>query len=823
MLLSNFIKLCFFVLFVFTICETKAQKLREKTANNLFENMNYYDAFPIYNELASKKNASYEVIQRAGITAYNLIDYVNAEIYFKKIVANYSSQFTTDDAIHLFQALRYNGKYDEVKSFIITLKSKNTHLKWQELYAKFPDYITDIKKDSSLYTITNIESINTEYSEFAPYLDVKKNQLLFSSNRKNSYSENKMFSWDNTYFIDSYTAKKQDSLHFEPAISLGGDFKTNLHDGPTAVTNNGTKLFVTRTYNETKKEANLSAGKTGNIPVIKRFDIIIYTKNSDGKWDEGTKFPYCSREYSVGNPSLTDNGNRMYFSSDMPGGYGKSDIWYSDYKNNEWQKPINLGANVNTEERETFPYIFENDILFFASDGRASLGGLDIYFCTPTLDEYFEPKALSYPINTKYDDFGLFLNSNFRNGYIASNRLGGKGKDDIYFFNSKISIIDLKERGKVYDWNTKLPINNARVFLLDPYFEKLDSTLTPNTGAFEMNVKQLGKYKLGVKERTRFYDKIVAVDTLKVGKHERVIYLYPKYRFSLKVQDSLTNDIIPSATVTLVYKNKALKEEGVTDKLGYIYNLLRNYKMRDKVEIDLIIEKEGYQKKIVPKSFILDTAVIVNSFIKLIKKKEISYELEIVDEQGNPIIAQIEIVNNTTNASVYKKKPNGRERISLKSGENYGISVAADGYLFQSENLDIPEDAEYSKVKRIVLKRLTKGSNIVLNNVFFDHARATLSPSSINELNRLYDILVSNPSMKIELSGHTDNSGSKITNKKLSLARAKSVVDYLISKGIGANRLTSVGYGFDKPVASNLTEEGRQLNRRTELKILEIN
>jgi outer membrane protein OmpA-like peptidoglycan-associated protein len=161
--------------------------------------------------------------------------------------------------------------------------------------------------------------------------------------------------------------------------------------------------------------------------------------------------------------------------------------------------------------------------------------------------------------------------------------------------------------------------------------------------------------------------------------------------------------------------------------------------------------------------------------------------------------------------------------LQLKSGENYGISVAAEGYLFQSENLDIPDDAEYNIVKRIVLKKLSKGSNIVLNNVFFDVAKATLRPTSINELDRLYNVLLSNPSMKIELSGHTDNQGSKVLNQKLSLARANAVVDYLISKGISGDRLVSKGYGYDKPVASNNTEEGRQLNRRTELKILEIN
>lgn len=801
------------ILLIFCYSLTNAQSLKQKAANKLYANMAYSEAYMYFKELTAKKHTtSDDNIRKTAMCAYNIMDYINSEKYFKMLLNQFPNQFNINDAFTLFQSLKYNGKYNEVNSFLEIINAKKPNSILANSYKLNPNYLSEIKKDSGSYIIKNLDAINTECSEFSPYYDSHLNRLIFSSNRKNSISENEVFAWDNTYFIDSYSAYKQDSINFNSPSTISGTFKTKHHDGPIIVSADGKKMFVTRTNKLTEKNK------------IRRFDIIIYTLNPDGKWDDGVKFPFCSEDYSLGHPALTNDGKRIYFSSDMPGGFGKSDLWYSDNVNNQWQKPINLGPTINTEERESFPFIYENNILFFASDGRVGLGGLDIYFCSPTMDAYFEPQALSYPINTKYDDFGIYLNTDFKSGYIASNRDKGKGKDDIYYFNAKQSIINIYQKGIIYDSNTKLPISNAKVFLMDKIYNKLDSITTDTKGNYNFKLLQnMYKFKIGAKERQKFYDKIVIIDTFKIGKNKVDIYLYPKYRLLVNVVDSITNRPINEAKISLIHKDKETIVFEMTDLNGNIYELLKNKKMGDKVDVALKIEKEGYKTKIVPKNFILDTNIIVRYNFKLSKKKEITYDLEIVDENGNLINASIEVVNNNTNKSIYKNKSNGKERLQLKSGENYGISIAADGFLFQSENLIIPDDAEYNKVKRVVLKKLTKGNNIVLNNVFFDVAKSTLRPSSIRELDRLFDILTANPSMKIELSGHTDSHGNKNSNLKLSFARAESVVDYLISKGINNKKLLPKGYGFSIPVATNDTEEGRQLNRRTELKILEIN
>ncbi|WP_167291177.1 OmpA family protein [Hymenobacter busanensis] len=194
-------------------------------------------------------------------------------------------------------------------------------------------------------------------------------------------------------------------------------------------------------------------------------------------------------------------------------------------------------------------------------------------------------------------------------------------------------------------------------------------------------------------------------------------------------------------------------------------------------------------------------------------------------DSKQPIEATIDLVDNSlaqTIASFTSNAQSGRYLVSLPSGTNYGIVVRKEGYLFHSENFDLPQGAAYSEVvKDIPLKKLDVGAKVVLNNIFFDFDKATLRKESTAELQRLVQLMTTEyPSLRIEISGHTDNVGKAEYNKDLSQRRAKAVVDYLTGKGVAAARLTSAGYGDTQPVATNNTKEGRQLNRRTEFKVL---
>ena len=162
----------------------------------------------------------------------------------------------------------------------------------------------------------------------------------------------------------------------------------------------------------------------------------------------------------------------------------------------------------------------------------------------------------------------------------------------------------------------------------------------------------------------------------------------------------------------------------------------------------------------------------------------------------------------------------GKFIITLASGKNYGIAVKAEGYLFHSENFDLPKGSADNLVNKVIeLKNIAVGSKIALRNIFFDTGKSKLRTESNAELDRLVKLMKDVPSLKIEISGHTDNTGSASLNNSLSQDRAQAVVDYLKSKSIAASRMTAKGYGSNKPIASNSTSDGRQQNRRTEFEI----
>jgi len=189
-----------------------------------------------------------------------------------------------------------------------------------------------------------------------------------------------------------------------------------------------------------------------------------------------------------------------------------------------------------------------------------------------------------------------------------------------------------------------------------------------------------------------------------------------------------------------------------------------------------------------------------------------------------PIEAEIEIILNKTGkiyTSFHSNSATGKFLLSLPAGANYGISVVADGYLFHSENFDLPKGDGFNSVtKDIELKNIKVGSNIALRNVFFNTGKWAIKADSYSELERLVSLMNDVSTLKIEISGHTDNVGTASFNELLSQKRADAVVNYLLAKGIDKKRLSAKGYGQSKPVDSNDTVEGRAANRRTEFEII---
>jgi outer membrane protein OmpA-like peptidoglycan-associated protein/tetratricopeptide (TPR) repeat protein len=505
--------------------------------------------------------------------------------------------------------------------------------------------------------------------------------------------------------------------------------------------------------------------------------------------------PEINSEYPDYGPVISADESVMLFTSRRPNTTGGKkdpaineyfeDIYISTKVNGKWGTAQNMGKPINTEDHDANSGLSADGQKFLIYIGK---NNGDLYESELKGTAWSKPERLNKNINTDYHESSACYSPDGKMLYFVSDKPdGGLGDRDIY-----VSTKDEKGRwGKAVNLGPTIntPYGEEGVFIHPDgktmYFSSQGHKSMGGYDIFKSVYNDQTKTwsepeNLGYPVNTPDDDVFFVVSAS--GKHgyyasfnangygEKDIYMItflgPEKPMILNNEDNLLASLAAPVKETVIAPIVQIKEAQLTILKGVITDELT--------------------------------------------KQPLEATIEIVDNLKNEVIASF-----TSNSST------GKYLVSLPAGRNYGIAVKKDNYLFHSENFDIPNTAAYQEVvKDVALKNIAIGSKIILKNIFFDFDKATLRPESTNELERLTKLLNDVPTLKIEISGHTDSKGADDYNKKLSNNRAKAVVDYLITKGIKADRLTSVGYGKEQPIATNDTDEGRQLNRRTEFKIL---
>ncbi len=353
---------------------------------------------------------------------------------------------------HLYyaQASQYVGDYDE---------AKRQYQKFQELAvgdSRAPLNISAIDNrddyyiDSSLYRVKEMPT-NSPEADFAP--TYYRNGFVFASSRERPALIQKKFKWNQKPYLDLYYAENLDSGSYAQPVGLSKKVNSKFHEGPVTTYAGGRKMIFTRN--------NFLQGTGKSEEGIIKLKLYSAEISEDQKWTNIQELPFNSDEYSVGHPTISEDGTTLYFASDMPGGFGGTDIWVSTY-DTAWSQPVNLGDQINSEGNELFPFIYGDSLLYFASNGYGSLGGLDIY---KTWVNAEDPGVVNmgYPVNTNKDDFALVLDNPGKKGFFSSNREGGTGDDDIYSIILNRIIVD----AYLVDKETEAPIMGGSLFALD--------------------------------------------------------------------------------------------------------------------------------------------------------------------------------------------------------------------------------------------------------------------------------------------------------------------------------------------------------------------
>lgn len=454
-----------------------AQDGKLSRADKKFDQYAFVDARKMYLEIAEDGYQSSDLFQKIGDSYYFNANYDEAEKWYKKLVDNFPEETTPEYFFRYAQTLRALKNYASADEMMLKFNEAKGNDLRAELFVESPDYLKQIGYKSSNYTLEDIRSINSRYSDFGP--TEYEGKLIFASSRDTGGASKRIHKWTNEPFFDLYgTRIGTESGAFSKPTRFSRKLNSKFHESTTTFSKDGKTIYFTRNnYNKGsyKKDKN----GTNKLKIYKA------TKNGDS-WSTPVEMPFNSNEYSTAHPALNADNTKLFFASDMEGTIGLSDIWYVDIaEDGTYGAPQNLGRPVNTEGRETYPFSSGNGDLYFASDGHPGLGGLDMYVIGKTKKGEQQIINLGEPINSSYDDFTFIVNDSTQVGYFASNRKRGMGSDDIYqFVQEIIPPCDVEIAGIVTDIDSGALIPGATVYIMDENNEILEEMVVGDDAAF---------------------------------------------------------------------------------------------------------------------------------------------------------------------------------------------------------------------------------------------------------------------------------------------------------------------------------------------------
>lgn len=630
--------------------------------------------------------------------------------------------------------------------------------------------VQDFPEDTN-YAVVSLLGINSPYCDFSPV--VHEGGIVFTSERTSRKQKGKMSMADHPFTNIFYAPfKDEERTSFTEPTEVSNKLNSRYHDGPVCFNKVGDVVYFSRVNREFSRKDKLNTVK-------------IFTAEKDGEsWSKPEMLPISSSDYSVAHPALSEDGRTLYFSSNMPGGYGGMDLYLSRLTDGKWSVPVNLGEGVNTDGDEVFPHV-RHQRLYFSSDGWPGYGGLDLF--SAHLDSLQNtPQNLYAPINSAWDDISIaYLSEN--QAFFSSDRPGGQGRDDIYAVQRKTSQSTHRLLTGVLEHNKKAA-PHASLLLKDSGGKVLQRATTNEEGQFSFDyLESKVSYVISLDADLKTDMSNFAIFLLN-NKKERVQKISPNpsgdFKFELLPPDDFdTLELLPEEDTSLLsldIHGKVFADEpgDFSDKIEVLV-----FNAKGEIVGRTITRKYG--------NFLFNNLFPDDQYIFRLLSENPGLKIAIYDEQGN----HIETITTTGKDFVYNRFKEGDRVLSLINENNLTIRISPD------DRFEIP-------------------------NIYYALDDHTLNAAAKLEINKLVDILMKNPSVDVRVMSHTDSRASDEYNLQLSERRARGVVSYLIAEGIAQSRISGKGYGETKLVnhctsGVSCTEEEHAKNRRTEFGLSE--
>lgn len=446
-------------------------------ADKLFESYQYVRAINEYLKIAESKYADEYVFAQIADCYFTIFDVENASKWYAKAIGRNAKPETY---FRFAQVLKSCGKYKEANKQMDVFAKLLPNDERAKEYKLNSNYISTLGNIAKMFDVSEITLKGSGKSDFGALL-TDDASFYFVSTRNTS---NKTDKWNNQPYLDIYKSFRNEEGTFTEPIAVK-ELNSPFHDGPITLSNDGNTMYFAR---DGHSEGQFEKNKNNKTKVGQQ-GLYKATK-TDGKWAQIEALPFNSKSYSVTCPSLSKDGKTLFFASNMPGGLGESDIWKVSVSTNEYGKPENLGAAINTSAKENFPFIAEDNVLYFASNGKQGFGSFDVYKIKLNANE--EAQNLGKPVNSEKDDFSFSFNKKSNVGYFSSNR---NGFDAIY---SAIPICKAQAIVIVTDKKTVNFIPNALITVLDKKGNSILKLVTNSEGKLNFDIECETGYSLQV-------------------------------------------------------------------------------------------------------------------------------------------------------------------------------------------------------------------------------------------------------------------------------------------------------------------------------------
>lgn len=573
-----------------------AQNQYTKTADKLFNRFEYVDAAKEYLKLAEGKKADSYVYKQLAESYYNVFNTKEAVKWYAKVV---EEKQDAETYYRYAQMLKAEGNFVESDKQMKQFAQLAPNDQRAKIFLSNPNYLPALKNQVKLYDVEKSD-ISSDKTDFGAVL-TNDNNFYFASARNTS---KKSSNFNDEPYLDIYRATYNENGTISDAVAVQ-NINTKWHDGPATITSDGSTMYY---GSESFNEKEFTKDKAKNAKYGK---IYLYKATKEGdKWVNAKPLPFNSKDYDVRNPSITKDGKTLYFSSNMPGGFGGEDIWKVSINGDEYGTPQNLGPKVNTEANESFPFITDDNVLFFSSNGKQGFGGLDVFKID--LNKGTDVVNLGAPVNTNKDDFSFSYNVSKKVGFFSSNR---DGIDNIYKADP---VCNVEVIVRVKDAKTGKSLDAASVMLLDEKQKTISSQTTALNGeastgvlcytSYSAQVSKSG-YESGVFEVAKgenqqiiidaFLNPIMPIITEKEVILQPIFFEYNKSNITAEGASELDKLVM----VMNEYPNMVIFAKSHTDSRGSDRYNLNLSDRRAKATVQYLISKGIAKNRISGKGF----------------------------------------------------------------------------------------------------------------------------------------------------------------------------------------------------------------------------